>query len=116
MTDWKKALQQELQLAANARARQNEGQARVCARRAAGIVIREYYSRQGITSHSSSALDLLTSLSDLADLPAAARQAAEDLTLRVNTDFQLPVAVDLIQAAKTLAESLLPGEIESQSG
>ena len=42
MADWKEKLQKEFERAQIARASGNEGQARVCARRAAGIAIREY--------------------------------------------------------------------------
>jgi hypothetical protein len=41
------------------------------------------------------------------DLPAEARQAAEYLTLRVNEDFNLPVAVDLVEQARILCDCLL---------
>lgn len=108
--EWKIKFDDELQMAADARARGNEGQARVCARRAAGIVIREYYQRREISVRSSSAYDLLMGLLELPDLPAAAQQSAEYLTLRVTEEFKLPVAVDLVIEARNLAESLLPGD------
>jgi hypothetical protein len=62
LADWKEALEKELQMAADARARGNQGQARVCARRAAGVVIREYFLRRNVSSHTSSTLDLLQTL------------------------------------------------------
>lgn len=99
-------------MAASARARQNEGQARVCARRAAGVAVREYFSRQGLDRRGTTAMDLLKELLENPASPAPARQAAEALLLRVSPDFQLPVDVDLLQAAVSLAQSLLPGEIE----
>ena len=42
--DWQAEIQAELEKAQQARARGNEGQARVCARRAAGIAAREYFA------------------------------------------------------------------------
>ncbi len=110
MSDWKTKLEKEFQMAVNARARNNEGQARVCARRAAGIAVREYLSRRGVRALSSSAYDLLNSLSEQADVPPGVLQSAEYLTVRVNEQFKLPVEADLIQEARTLCELLLPDE------
>ena len=112
MADWKASLEKEFQMAANARARDNEGQARVCARRAAGIAIREYLARRGIKPRSPSAVELLKTLIDLPDAPAAARRSAEYLTLRVNEAFELPAGVDLIREARRLCEALLPAELK----
>ena len=111
MTHWKTALEKEFQMAAAARGRGNEGQARVCARRAAGIIIREYLARREIRPTSPSAYELLNSILFMPDLPAEARQAAEYLTLRVNQEFELPLVVDLVKQARILCESLLPGEL-----
>ena len=112
MTDWKKAFEKELGMAVDARARGNEGQARVCARRAAGVSIREYFLRRGLASRASSAFDLLQTLQGIPDIPEEARRAAGYLTLRVNEEFKLPVNADLIEAARTLCKNLLPGEFE----
>jgi hypothetical protein len=112
MTDWKIALEKELQMAAAANVRGNEGQARVCARRAAGVVIREYFLRRGLSSRTSSAFDLLQTLLEIPGIPEEARRAAEYLTLRVNEEFKLPVNADLVEEARTLCKSLLPGEFE----
>ena len=111
MSDWKTKLENELQLAADARARNNEGRARVCARRAAGIAVREYLARRRIKTGSPSAYDLLKTLAEMPDIPAGARLAAEYLTLRVDEEFKLPAAVDLIHEARALCEQLLPGEL-----
>jgi hypothetical protein len=112
MSTWKTTFLQELGLAQQARARQNEGQARVCARRAAGALLREYFVRRGLAQRSASAMDLLKTLLELADLPSEARQAAERLTLRVNPDFQIPAEIDLLAETQILAQVLLPGEME----
>jgi HEPN domain-containing protein len=113
MTDWKKTFEKELQLAAEARAHGNEGRARVCARRAAGVALREYFLRHSAPGRTSSALDLLQAFLDVPGIPGEAQRAAEALTLRVNEKFELPANVDLIEAARTLCKSLLPGEFES---
>ena len=106
--DWKNKFALEIQMAVEVRARGNEGQARVCARRAAGVVLREYFQRRGLPVRSSSAYDLLKDLLSLPNLPDAVYRAAEYLTLRVTEEFELPVAIDLIQEARTLAVGLLP--------
>lgn len=105
--DWKAKLELEFERAADARARGNEGQARVCARRAAGIAIREYYARRGQSVRTPSAYDLLQLLADEPHLDPDLKQAAAYLTLRVTEEFKLPVEVDLIEEARKLSEGLL---------
>lgn len=107
MKEWKEQLQEEFERAEDARARGNEGQARVCARRASGIAIREYLSRQGIRPPSSSAYDLLNLIKDDPHLSSDLKQIAAHLTLRVTEEFKLPVDVDLIAEARTFCEDLL---------
>jgi hypothetical protein len=111
--NWKNKFDQEIQMADNARALGREGQARVCARRAAGVVVREYFLRIGKPAGSASAYDLLNDLTHIPTLPERMLKAAESLTMRVTEDFELPVDVDLVQAARLLAEGLLtePGEV-----
>jgi HEPN domain-containing protein len=107
MTDWKEKLQKEFELAESARARGNEGQARVCARRAAGIAIREYYARRGKNIRTPSAYDLLQMLANEPQISPEIRQVAGYLTLRVNEEFKLPVDVDLLAEARKLCDRLL---------
>jgi len=110
MTAWKDQIQREFERAKAARAQGNEGQARVCARRAAGIAIREYYARQGQKLRTPSAYDLLTLLRDDPGIAPDLKQAAAHLTLRVTEEFKLPVHVDLVEEAHKVCEGLL-GEI-----
>jgi HEPN domain-containing protein len=107
MTDWEAKIQAEFAQAERARAKGNEGQARVCARRAAGIAAREYFARQGRTFRTPSAYDLLNLLVQERDVSNELRQTAEYLTLRVNEEFKLPVDVDLIEKARSLCDGLL---------
>ena len=100
-------MQIEFDRAAQARARGNEGQARVCARRAAGIAIREYLTRQAIRPPSSSAYDLLNLIKNDPHLSSDLKQIAEHLTLRVTEEFKLPVDADLIAEARTFCKDLL---------
>jgi HEPN domain-containing protein len=108
MEDWKARLQTEFKRAETARAQGNEGQARVCARRAAGIAIREYYARHGQTVRTPSAYDLLQLLVEEPHLSPDLKQAAVYLTLRVTEEFKLPVDVDLLAEARKLCAGLLP--------
>lgn len=105
--DWQTEIQREFEKAEQARGRKNEGQARVCARRAAGIAIREYLTRQGIRPPSTSAYDLLNLLKDDPRLPPDLKRIAGHLTLRVTEEFRLPVDADLVAEARTFCDELL---------
>jgi len=107
MTDWQEKLQKEFDLAEQARIRNNEGQARVCARRAAGIAIREYLGRKGIRPMSTSSYDLLNLIKDDPLLSPDLKLVADHLTLRVTEEFKLPVDADLVAEAKWLCDELL---------
>lgn len=107
MNDWQSEIEAEFEKAAQARGRGNEGQARVCARRAAGIAIREYLNRRGIRPPSTSAYDLLNLVKEDALLSPDLRMIADHLTVRVTEEFKLPVDVDLVKEAKTFCEELL---------
>ena len=107
--DWQTQIEAEFKKAEQARANGNEGQARVCARRAAGIAIREYLTRRGIRPPSVSAYDLLNFLKQDPDLPADLKMIADHLTLRVTEEFKLPVHADLVAEAQTFCRDLLQG-------
>ncbi|MGE5374853.1 MAG: hypothetical protein ACM3XO_07320 [Bacteroidota bacterium] len=107
MAEWELEIQAEFEKASQARQRNNEGQARVCARRAAGIAIREYFARRGIHPASTSAYDLLNLIREDPLLPADLKSIAGHLTVRVTEDFKLPVDVDLVAEAKDFCERLL---------
>jgi len=107
MTTLPEQIEKEFQLAEQARAKGNEGQARVCARRAAGIAIREYLSQNGTPPRSASAYDLLNLLKDDPLLPPDLKLIADHLTLRVTEEFKLPVDADLIAEARILCDELL---------
>lgn len=107
MTEWQEQIQKEFERAEQARAKANEGQARVCARRAAGIAIRDYLTRQGIRPPSTSAIDLLNLLKDDPLLSPDLKLIVDHLTLRVTEEFKLPINADLVAEAKTLCDELL---------
>lgn len=107
MTGLHKQIEKEFELAEGARANGNEGRARVCARRAAGIAAREYLTRKGARPQSRSAYDVLNLLKDDPLLPPDLKRIAEHLTLRVTEEFKLPVDADLIAEARKLCSELL---------
>lgn len=100
-------MEAEFERAEQARAKGNEGQARVCARRAAGIAIRDYFTRHETHIPSTSAYDLLNLLKEDSLLPPDLRLVADHLTVRVTEEFKLPVEADLIAEARLLCEWLL---------
>lgn len=107
MSNWQTEIDAELAKASQARQHGNEGQARVCARRAAGIAIREYLARRGIRPPSASAYDLLNLIKDDTHLPTSLRVIADHLTVRVTEEFKLPLEVDLVANAKDFCDELL---------
>lgn len=96
----------ELNLATKARLDKNEGMARVCARRAAGLAARAFLAYRGCSSPNPSALDALIIIRDHPDLPQALRQHAAHLTLRLSRNHELPNAVDLLTEAQCLIAKL----------
>jgi hypothetical protein len=98
--DWLAEVQVEMDNAEQARAKGNEGKARVCARRAAGIAAREFLARQGLPARNTSVYDLLNLVAQDAAAPSVLRNAAVILTLRVDEEFRLPPNVDLIAEAR----------------
>ena len=107
MNDSITRIELEFERAAQARSNGNEGQARVCARRAAGIALRDYFKRHGISPPSISAYDLLIFIKEDPLLPPDLKRVADHLTLRVTEEFNLPVDADLVVEARSLCEWLL---------
>ena len=105
--DWQARIESELEKAQAARARGNEGQARVCARRAAGIAAGEYLERQGVRPPGLSAYDLLNLLKEDPRLSTDLKSIADHLTVRVTEEFRLPVNADLIAEARIFCENLI---------
>jgi hypothetical protein len=108
MEAWKTELEAEFLRAHEARRRGNEGRARVCARRAAGIAIREYLRRGGQRLPGLGAYDLLQYLKEHPGLPPDLAALVDHLTLRVTEEFKLPVDADLVLEASLLCRALLP--------
>ena len=105
--NWPINIRKELAHAETARAAGKEGMARVCARRAAGLAIGIYLTRLGLPLPGPSAYDRLLYLSGLSGTTSRQAEICQQLTLRVNTDFELPIEADLLAAARELIASLL---------
>ena len=108
--DWHSRYKAELTRARSARLEGNEGMARVCARRAAGIVIGEFLLRRGLSDPGPSAYDRLTTLKSLPDVNERCKVVSEHFLVRVNPDHNLPLEVDLVSEAEWLAQELLTNE------
>jgi hypothetical protein len=106
MTSWIDKIRDELADAESAREAGNEGRARVCARRAAGIAAREWLTRRGVPVRNASAYQALQNLAEFPGLAPDLRQAAIHLTMRVTEAFALPGNIDLIEEAQFLVKGL----------
>jgi hypothetical protein len=109
--EWKQQVLDELFTAEAARSAGNEGRARVCARRAAGLIVGEYYQRLGRPPASRNAVGRLQFLAAQPDTPPPVRAVAGYFLLRITTDHELPVEVDLIAQARWLAKALLEEQV-----
>jgi hypothetical protein len=101
------AYQAEIDHAIKARSEGNEGMARVCARRAAGIIIGEYLEQRGVSNLTYSAYDHLVTFNNLPDINPKLKEIAGHFLLRVDHDHQLPEDVDLLFDVQVLAKELL---------
>ena len=104
--DWEASFLSEIQQAQAARQRGNEGMARVCARRAAGIAVFAYFNRKGVDSRSPSAVERLKLLIALPDTPETVRETARYFLIHVTPEYALPIDVDLLEEAQKLRLSL----------
>jgi hypothetical protein len=104
---WKVEYTKEIEHATSARINGNEGMARVCARRAAGIVVGEYLNRLGYSNLANSAYDRLSLFNSLPVVDQKYKDIANHFLLKVNLDYQLPLEADLIRDVIWLEKSLL---------
>ena len=107
---WQKKFNREIFQSELARKQGNEGKARVCARRAASVAIAEYLDRKGLPDPGASAIDRLTLLESLPDVPGDVKNAARHLLMNVSPDHTLPEEVDLIAEARGLEQALLESQ------
>jgi hypothetical protein len=107
---WHDEFDSELATAEEARRRGNEGMARVCARRAAGVVAKEFLRRRNIPAHSSSVYERIKMLRSIQGLPERSREAAGYFLMRITPGHELPIQVDLLEEARWLKKNLLEVE------
>lgn len=101
----------EIQQAQIARDGGNEGRARVLARRAAGLAVRDYLLLKYQISLPGSLFDHLAGQRSRDLLPPQLAESLNRLCLKVNEQFQLPAGVDLIADANAVV-SLLEANLE----
>ena len=96
----------ELQSAQDARARGNEGMARVCARRAVGWAIKEHLAGKGVELDTPSAYEHIQYILNQEGTRQDTQRVLENMVRRVEKDTDWPVDIDLIAEAKWLIENL----------
>jgi hypothetical protein len=112
--DFEAQINVEMKGALTARLAGNEGRARVCARRAAGLAARDFLDRHGLKpsgflcgrNPSDSAYQSLQTLAEFPGLAPELIHAARNLTMRVSGEFKLPSGIDLIAEARLLIGGL----------
>jgi hypothetical protein len=104
---WHRHYTAELERAERARSVGNEGMARVCARRAAGWVLAEYFQRRGIRFQDPNVVAKVEYLQKLDDIPPEIKDVAGHFILRIHPDHTLPLDVDLIAEARWFKKQLL---------
>ena len=107
---WQLELDRELEAGYAARADGFEGKARVCARRALGIVIEEYFRRRDIPTPGTSIQERIAALIDLHVLPDQTRAVVDHFLVKVDEDYHLPIDSDLLAESAWLADQLLTKE------
>jgi len=105
--NWKKTFDDEIRNARISRQEGNEGRARVCARRAAGIVISEYFARNSLPDPSESAYERLLALRQIPQISDQVIDFSQHLIQRVTPEHTLPFEADLIEDAIQLRKVLL---------
>ena len=100
----------EISQARAARAIGNEGMARVCARRAAGLAIRAYFEENHIPYSGQSTYDHIKQLSRLQGISSRVSEVTEQLLMRVTPQHTLAIDTDLILETLWLARELLGEE------
>jgi hypothetical protein len=110
-SEWKKKARAEIQQAIAARKAGNEGKARVCARRAAGVIIGEYLRRRGTPLANASAFVRLQHLQTLPEVSPRLREVAGYFLARVTPEHGLPVEADLVKEVQWLGKELLGEDI-----
>ncbi len=102
----KKSAILELEKAFSARQSGNEGMARVLARRAAGLAIRDYLNSKDVIQSELSLNALLKDYTIRKILPNQTHDALDRLSTRIGMDFRFPKDFDLLLDAELVIEQL----------
>ena len=105
---WQLDFEKEVDRAQKAREEGNEGMARVCSRRAAGVVVRAYYAFRGKTLKGASVLNHLRAIYESDNEPEDVKSVCRHFTLRITPDHLLPEDIDLIEDVIWLKATLFP--------
>ena len=106
-SEWETLFLNEIQKANQARNSGNEGKARVCARRATGIIIKEYLHRNQLPDPGTSMYERLVFFNSLPFIDETIKETIAHFIIRVTPNHKLPIEVDLINDAIYLKENLL---------
>lgn len=101
------SIRKELGTAARAMGRGNQGMARVCARRAAGIAIAFWLQSHPRDGWGTDAINHLRSLQHERSMPATVRDAAFRLTSRVTPEFTSPHSSNPVDDSRIIILHLL---------
>jgi hypothetical protein len=99
---WQDEVLLELKAARLAAREKLTGRSRVCARRAAGRAVKEYFNRFGNQESALNFFDCLVAYGHEPDLPDAVRTSAQHLVQKVDQNHNLPGNIDLIADAENL--------------
>jgi hypothetical protein len=110
---WQERVARELEIADAARARGNEGMARVCARRAAGWAAEAYLERHGVALASPSVLEQMRRLIEVGGLQPDLNVKLEHLLTpkqkgEEGAESYFPPEIDLVTEARELISALFP--------
>lgn len=102
-----------LVMADAARARGNEGMARVCARRAAGWAAQEYLEQKGIDLQTTSVIKHIRHLLKVEGISLETKSILEHMLVAkqkddLENDSHFPLDVDLVAEARQLMVDLFP--------
>ena len=100
-------IEKEFTTATRALSAGNDGMARVCSRRAAGIAITFWLEHRHDRSWGIDAMSKLRHLQADTSMPDIVREAATRLTTKVNNQFDLPFRADPIADGKIIVSHLL---------
>ena len=111
ISEVRKSIEMELTDGRDSREKENEGRARVCARRAAGLALGVYYERSMGKNPPTSAYKLLQWFSERKEISQDLRDSANRLTVRVTPAFKLPHDEDPLEDAQTIIDAILDGSV-----